>query len=123
LELKGKKARANDEAMIEEIEAELEKLGELENDIYDNMMMDVAIVLWLCSLPDAEVRKVRRNPLKYEEELDTWAEENKIFTEGIKSSKLALQTFIAIINDVNASQGTPNSGDEEETVTDAERGN
>lgn len=121
LELEAQRVGA-DAFDIEKIEEELESLGSIEADIYDNMMMDVAIVLWLCSLPDAEVRKVRRNPLKYEEELDTWAEENKIYQEGLKSSKLALRTFMAIVNDVNASQGIPN-GDGEETVTVEERGN
>lgn len=108
--------------LLEAIDAEIEDIGSPEEDLYDNMMLDVAIVLWLCSVPDATVRKARRRPDVMEEEMDIWAEENRIFDTGIKSSKLALQTFLSIINDVRNSSSAPDTGGAD-NLDEKERGN
>jgi len=74
--------------------------------MYDGFVMDIAIVLWLCSQPDSECRRARRKPREYEAKIDHFADQNGIYVGGIHFTE-ASETFAAIVQAINGSNGHP----------------
>ncbi len=91
-----------------EAREELEKLGEQPEEIttYDGMGEDAAIVVFVCSLRESEVRQVRRQPIRYEEKFEDWAEENGVGIDGENLTE-AITVFAEIIAGLNASKSEP----------------
>lgn len=74
--------------------------------VYDGMIHDAAIVLWLCHQPDSVCQKARRQPRGFESKIDAWADEHGI-TVGSDSLAEATQLFMSLVNSANASKGVP----------------
>jgi hypothetical protein len=74
--------------------------------LYDGMLHDCAIVLWLCSQPDSTCRKARRQPALFESAIDKWADENGI---DILSPTIgeASEIFMGLITGENNAKGVP----------------
>lgn len=83
------------------------KEGEPESvTVYDGMIHDTAIVLWLCHQPDSVCQRARRIPREYEDKIDKWADENGI-TVGSDTLAEATGIFMLLVNSTNASKGVP----------------
>ncbi len=81
--------------------------GEAEEvQMYDGMVMDAAIILWVCHQPDQTCRRARRKPRDYEAAIDKWADDNGVSVGGEYLAE-AMQVFGAIMGAVNASRGEP----------------
>lgn len=74
--------------------------------VYDGMIHDAAIVLWLCHQPDSVCQRARRVPRGYEDKIDKWADENGI-TVGSDTLAEATGLFMELVNASNASKGVP----------------
>lgn len=74
--------------------------------LYDGLVMDAAIVLWLCSQPDSVCQRARRKPREFETQVDKWADENGI---TINSPYLGEATalFGEIMQGTGDSKGEP----------------
>lgn len=88
-------------ARVEELADEPESIT-----LYDGLVMDAAIVLWLCSQPDSVCQRARRKPREFETQIDKWADENGIV---INSPHLAEATalFGEIMQGTADSRGEP----------------
>lgn len=73
---------------------------------YEGLMWDASLVLWLCSQPDSTCRRARRQPDKFEAEIDKWADQNGITMNGDSLAE-AYAVFSDIMNDTAASRGEP----------------
>ncbi len=91
-----------------ELREELEKLGEQPEEIttYDGMGEDAAIVVFVCTLRESEVRQIRKQPIRYEEKFEDWAEENGVGIDGENLTE-AITVFAEIIAGLNASKSEP----------------
>lgn len=83
--------------------------GRLTTEIYTGLVMDTAIVLWLCSISDDEARAARRQPHKFEKQVEDFAESNGI---RLYSPTLwqAQDEFFKIINEIRVSNAIPDTG-------------
>lgn len=78
-----------------------------EIEMYDGLIFDVAVVLWICHQSDTTCRRARRSRSEFEAEIDAWAEKS-----GIAGEHLAEATglFMRILSDETASTPLPDSG-------------
>lgn len=74
--------------------------------VYDGLIHDTAIVLWLCNQPDSVCQRARRVPREFENKIDKWADENGI-TVGSDSLAEATSVFLQLVNSAAAAKGVP----------------
>jgi len=80
--------------------------------MYNGLLRDAAIVMWVCTQPDREVMRARRKPDDYEARIDAFAEEQGI-TMGGKSFEDATTAFFSIMAAIAGAQGKPEVKNEE----------
>lgn len=80
---------------------------------YDDIGLDIATVLWLCTHSDDECRRARRDTQWGEEQVDQWSE-GKIWDSGMKLNGDAWAAFLQIVNDVTITE--PRASSEKKTL-------
>lgn len=80
--------------------------GQPEIVVYDGMGEDAAVVVYVCSLPDRDVKQVRRNPAVWEDRFDDWAEKNGLGIDGPNVTE-AIGCFAEIVAGLSASRSEP----------------
>lgn len=83
--------------------------------------VEIAAAMWLMSNPDAVVKKARRNPIEFMDQVDAYAEKNGLGAVAGNNYAAAQEVFDRICEDVKLLTGTPPNADDEHE--DDESGN
>jgi len=87
--------------------------GEMDRiQMYNGIIRDAAIVMWVCTQPDREVMRARRKPDEYESKIDAFGDlhDIKVGGAGFEDATTALLSIMAATID---SQGKPEVKNEE----------
>lgn len=80
---------------------------------FDSNMPEPVIVLWLSLQTDEKVKQARRNPKGAEDEIDQWAQDERLL-DGIFAEAEAQQVYDTIMADIAASMSRPVDKDDAE---------
>jgi hypothetical protein len=116
--------RKDEEKDQKELDARKAKVDSLKDEpetveVYNEILMDTAIVLYLCTQPDSICHRVRRNPREFEKKVDKWAETNEILVGGgVFGNNEAINLFMTIVNEVNQSDFVPDLDNEQKKAVE-----
>lgn len=80
---------------------------------FDSNMPEPVIVLWLSLQADEKVKRARRNPQGVEDEIDLWADEQRLL-DGVTPESECQQVYDTIMRDIAASMSRPAEKDDAE---------
>lgn len=95
-----------DKTPEEEDEWEKIKDAPKSSSLYQGVSLDAAILVYLCTSSDSQVKRARRSPHLYEDTIDNFAEEKEIYPGG-KNFAEAVTLLFTIMGEVFAVKGEP----------------